>query len=406
MINSTISDPDAKMSELPPELHFTLKVISRCNLNCSYCYVYHKADQSWKNQPAVMSDEVFMASIARIKRHCEASKQASVRIVLHGGEPLMLGKKRFIQWCRFIQKALSPHVKVIMSLQTNGTLIDSEWAEIFAAFGIGVGISIDGSQKWHDMYRVDHFGEGSYDNVCKGVTAVTNAEIRTAFLTVINFDSDPQREFEHLLSFNPDSIDFIFPDQNHTDIHHIRAKYGPTPCADYLIPIFDMWLDGHHKLLDISPFTAMLRAVLGNPANVDFIGNKPYRYMFIEADGTIEGLDVLKTCGENLSKTGLNIFDNDFMEVQQAGSLHKQSIFDGMPLPKACESCLEKDSCAGGYLPHRYNGSDFLSRSAWCADLYKLFSHIRFRLGLQNDDPEMKAPPAYYKINEGVQPCV
>ena len=39
-------------------LQFTLKVVSRCNLDCRYCYVYNGADDSWRKQPAVMSDEV------------------------------------------------------------------------------------------------------------------------------------------------------------------------------------------------------------------------------------------------------------------------------------------------------------------------------------------------------------
>ena len=37
---------------------FIWKIASRCNLNCTYCFVYNMADQRWREQPAFMSDAV------------------------------------------------------------------------------------------------------------------------------------------------------------------------------------------------------------------------------------------------------------------------------------------------------------------------------------------------------------
>lgn len=366
-----------------PELHFTLKVISRCNLNCSYCYVYNKADQSWRDRPAVMPDEVFLAALARVQRHCLLSGQPEVRIVLHGGEPMMLGKQRFARWCRFIRKTLSPLCTVILNVQTNGTLIDAEWAEIFAENRVGVGVSLDGPKALHDRLRVDHFGRGSYDKVVQGLEALKRARLPVSLLSVIDPTADPIANHEHLLGLEPHSIDYLFPDASHDDVGAMRAQWGPTPCADYLIPIFDHWQAMGPPFLDISPLKPMAVSIMGGSVDVDFIGNKPYRYLFVEADGSIEGLDVLRICEPGLSATGLNVLDHDFVELRDRGGLHSHAIFDGLPLPAGCRACGEHTACAGGYLPHRFARDAGLDHpSAWCADLYKLFAHIRRALDL------------------------
>ncbi|MEV2226882.1 hypothetical protein AB0E01_44690 [Nocardia vinacea] len=42
-----------------PFVEFVVKIHSRCNLVCDYCYIYEMADQSWREQPNTMSRRVF-----------------------------------------------------------------------------------------------------------------------------------------------------------------------------------------------------------------------------------------------------------------------------------------------------------------------------------------------------------
>lgn len=89
-----------QMTNTKVKLNFILKVVSRCNLNCDYCYVYHKGDQSWRLRPTIMSDEVFRSTVQRIRRHCLHSGQSSVQIVFHGGEPCLAGSEQLSKWFR------------------------------------------------------------------------------------------------------------------------------------------------------------------------------------------------------------------------------------------------------------------------------------------------------------------
>src|ERR1700677_2497558 len=74
-----------------PFRQFILKVNSRCNLSCSYCYVYEMADQAWQGMPKRMSNAIGAKAVQRIAEHAEKHNLDLVHVILHGGEPLLAG---------------------------------------------------------------------------------------------------------------------------------------------------------------------------------------------------------------------------------------------------------------------------------------------------------------------------
>src|SRR5688572_13853294 len=74
-----------------PFRQFIVKVHSRCNLSCDYCYVYHHVDQSWRARPFVMSADTVRHLAARIGEHARRHPLPRIVVVLHGGEPLLAG---------------------------------------------------------------------------------------------------------------------------------------------------------------------------------------------------------------------------------------------------------------------------------------------------------------------------
>jgi uncharacterized protein len=390
--------------ELAP-LQYTFKVASRCNLNCRYCYVYNKADDSWASRPAFMSDEVVLAAARRIREHCRITEQRTVNLLFHGGEPCLVGVERFRRWCELLREQLTATVRPRFILQTNATLLNDGWLKLILEEGVNVGISLDGPEELHDRERVDHKGRGSYRAVVAGIEALNGARIPFAILAVVSLGSDGALVHRHLAGFRPTSVDYIMPDFTHDSIAAVHASYGGTPCADFLIPAFDEWWRNGTLDLAVSPFTHIARAILGGSPRVDFIGNNPLGYVFIEADGTIEGLDVLKVCSNGLTKTGINVFEHDFAELGRVSRLHSQAIFEGIPLPTQCGGCLERETCAGGYLPHRYSRARrFDNPSVWCRDLLALFQHIRLRFGVDHEETEQRRLVLAQMANEGPLP--
>src|SRR3954453_2215826 len=77
-----------------PFRDIVLKVHQRCNLACDYCYVYEMADQSWRTRPLVIEDRIWQATAARMADHARTHRLETMRLVLHGGEPLLAGIAR------------------------------------------------------------------------------------------------------------------------------------------------------------------------------------------------------------------------------------------------------------------------------------------------------------------------
>ncbi|MBT2188039.1 radical SAM protein [Sphingobium nicotianae] len=364
-------------------LQFVMKLASICNLNCSYCYVYNKGDETWKQRPPFMTVDVIEAVIDRILRHVERSGQRKVRIIFHGGEPCLIGADAFDLVCQRLRWALREVGHVHLSLQTNGTTLDDEWAAVLRKHGIYVGLSIDGDKPIHDRHRVTHGGRGSFDRIVRGLECLRRGDVGYDLMTVIPLGEDGARIYHSLAALDPRSINFLLPDYTHDDIAAVRASHGPTPCADFLIPAFDAWWNEGQIDLRVGLFWSIARLVMGAESDVDLLGNQPLRYVFVETDGEIQPLDVLRVCGHGFNATSLNVMHNDFSDLARDGGMAAEAVFRGMPVSGACHGCREQRTCAGGYLPHRFSRErGFDNASVWCADLYALFGHVRHRLGV------------------------
>jgi len=334
-----------------------------------------------------MSDETFEAALERIRLHCLLTGQKDVTLLFHGGEPCLLDTKRFDSWCTGAHQTLDDIATVHFMLQSNGTLLNERWAQVFQKHQVRVGISMDGPRERHNLFRVDHKGQGSYDKVAQGLAVLRNAGIPFTLLSVIPLGSDPLTIHTHFMSLGCSSISYILPDFSHDTIAPVLEEYGPTPCADFLIPIFDYWWFNGTLDVRITNFWNMARLILGGESGIDSLGNRPLRFAFIETDGEIEGLDVLRVCKDGITATGLNVRQHDFVDILQVSSLHAHAIFKGMPLPDDCRACPERTTCAGGYLPHRYSVMrGFNNASIWCADLLKLFAHVRQRMEVSTEE--------------------
>ena len=342
------------MSASTVPLQFVLKVAARCNLNCSYCYVYNKGDDSWRRRPPFMSQRTFESALSRVVRHCKASRQPSVQVIFHGGEPTLIGVDIFERWCRQLHTELDPITRLQVAIQTNGTRIDADWCRVWTEQGVDVGVSIDGPESVHNRFRVDHGGHGSYAQVLEGIDQMHDASIPIQLLSVVQPGTDGAALHDHLCSLRPMAISYLLPDHTHESVQMVRTRWGKTPCADVLLPAFAAWLQSGFGEVHVPLFLSVLQLIMGGESELDLLGNHALRFLFVETDGEIEALDVLRVCGHGFAATGLNIERHDFHEVAQ-NPLQRVAVFDGPPLPPDCRPCPESTTCAGGYLPHRFS---------------------------------------------------
>ena len=371
---------DGRPRQAIPFDTFVVKCVSRCNLNCSYCYMYNLQDGTYRNQPALMSEEVAAALGDRIARHVECHAIKHIHIILHGGEPLLIGKRRLREWMTTLRRHLPHNAEAWFSMQSNGVLVDDEWIEILAEEGIGIGISVDGPRQWHDAFRLHHSGRGSFDDVVAGIRRLQRhprgTEIFSSVMSVVNTDISPLELFEFWQWLDVAGFDLTLPHANHT---HPPPK-GQISYGDWMIEFFDLWFDANRADRHVRYFENMLRMLFGYPLSTDNIGGRPVGVVVVETDGGIEPTDAFKCCEDSVTKLGLNVRSNDFDELYAFEMVNV--LQHGVArLCDTCQQCAVRDVCGGGYMPHRYRRENrFDNPSVYCNDLYRLISHIRARV--------------------------
>jgi uncharacterized protein len=357
-----------------------VKVAERCNLNCTYCYMYNHADQSWLRRPKIMSDEVFERLLDRMEQHCAAHPGHRMSFTFHGGEPMLIGKRRLARYARRARERLGSAL-FGMGMQTNGTLVDDEWVDVLREAGIRTGVSLDGPPNINDAARVDHRGRGSHDAAVEGLLKLRDGGVFDGVLCVINPEFDGLEVYDYFRSLGLTWISFLFPDVTHDSRERLYGRFGRTPVADYLIPIFDSWFSEDDPSVHIRLFWDILRQMLGGKSRSDAFGNGPLGYVVIETDGAIQPVDTLRACEDGMIESGLNLSRNGFDDLHLGPPLLHKLVAEGLPLCATCRACPDLGACGGGYPTHRYSRLNrFDNPSAWCEDIRKLVGHMRSRI--------------------------
>ncbi|MGB8521609.1 MAG: radical SAM protein [Candidatus Acidiferrales bacterium] len=357
--------------------NIVIKLAARCNLNCSYCYVYKHEDQSFRNKPRFISDETYHHALLAVRHYCARRDQHRMGITFHGGEPTLVGPQRFDQLAHRAKTILGGYLKRL-SIQTNAVLIDDTWTEVLIRHKVHVGISLDGPADVHDLVRVDHGGKGSHRATLGGLLKLQQAGLRVFVLCVISPGQSGLRVYRFFRDLGITDMDFLLPDVSHDNKAKWYGQHGPTPIADYLLPIFDEWMREDDPKVRIRAFNDLLRTMMGGRGVTDAFGNPQMGYLIIETDGSIEALDALRVCEGGIQLSGLNIEHDGFDDLERGLPLVHNLVHHGIPVSPICEQCPERKVCGGGYLPHRYSrATGFNNPSVWCADILKLLAHMQ-----------------------------
>lgn len=364
------------MNKQVPFSSFVIKIASRCNLDCSYCYEYNMGDDSWKYMPKYMSIDVFGKILYRIKEHSLNHDFSNISISLHGGEPLLVGHNLFTTYQEKIQEILPDH-DLFVGIQTNGVLIDREYVNIFEKYDVSVGISLDGPPKVNDVFRFYHNKKGSGKDVENKLALIQNSEVFGGILCVINIDSDPLEIWHYLASFNPPVIDFLFPHA------HWGNTIGENELAkierhgDWLISIFDDWFNGYKSEIRIRFFEEIIYRLFGQKGSLESLGVEEVSLLTIGVNGQYEQVDTMKSVYPGANLTKLNIEEHSLNDVLEHKSIEaRQNGLLG--LCEKCNNCEIVNVCGGGYYPHRFSAeNEFMNPSVYCSALFKLINHMK-----------------------------
>lgn len=356
-----------------------IKVVSRCNINCSYCYVYNMGDTSWAKLPIHISEETLLA-VANFLNELSQIQSGSFAVVLHGGEPLLLGPRRLDQVLSTL-RAFVPR-DCSFGLQTNGVLMTDEILDICFKHRTTISVSIDGPKHIHDRRRVSHSGEGTYDKVLEGINKLRKHQeskfLYSGLLAVIDPESDPQEVYDFFKTLGPPGVDFLYRDGNYMKLPEGKQSLRSTEYGEWLIHLLDIYL------FDVEPLRIrflddLVKLLLGGKATKDGIGLNDFGILVIDTDGSLTKNDTLKSSFDGADRflerwtvhhgrLGV-ILNSD--EYKQAHALQR-------PTSNTCLACPELAVCGGGMTLNRWSDTNgYNNPSIYCADQLLLIQHAR-----------------------------
>lgn len=359
-----------------------IKVASRCNINCRYCYVFNMGDTGWTGMPTQISSETIEA-IAKSLNEFSITKKHPFAVVLHGGEPLLLGAVKLGYILKLLRANLAENSPI--GLQTNGILITEEILDVCSETRTTVSVSIDGPRRTHDKDRIGHNGQGTYEKVIKGLEILRNHKdadfLYSGLLTVINPESDPLEIYQFLKQLFPPSVDFLYRDGNYSKLPFGKAGFSSTEYGNWFVKLWEIYLSDS-KPLRIRFLDDIIKLVLGGFGTKDGAGLTDYGVLVIDTDGSIAKNDTLKSTfnGADRFTQKWSVFTHTLSEVFNSDEYAEYHLSQ-QPSSSICLSCPEIKVCGGGMTLHRWrdeNGYD--NPSIYCADQKLLIGQIRQRL--------------------------
>lgn len=361
-MKNTMTLEDAQRIVGPLSFNLMIKPAgSLCNLGCSYCYYLDKSEIYDGREP-VMSREMLETVIRKYIGTCETPE---VTFNWHGGEPLVLGKD-FFRLVLALEKEYADGKIVNNTIQTNGILIDREWAEIFRQGNFLTGISIDGPGEIHDRYRRDRRGGPTLDKVLQGISVLREVGAEFNTMSTINKISEGKgREvYRFLKSIGSRFMQFM-PVMEHIKDGRIvapdtpGAEMAPWSVSDvgfgqFLCDIFDEWIRHDVGQYFVGHFDAALarwcKMQPGTCAYAETCGGNAV----IEHNGDVYMCDHFVYPEYKLG----NIATDSLRDMLTSERMIRFGIAKRTSLPDKCRSCRWRGLCNGECPKHRFSATD------------------------------------------------
>ena len=334
---------------------------SECNLDCKYCF-YHSLCAS-RSAPShgSMSERTLETTLAKAFAFTEG---APLSLSFQGGEPLLRGKEFFIHTARILAKYRERGGKVSVGIQTNGTLIDEEWCDIFAGNGWLVGLSLDGDER-ANAFRTDKRGESTFEKVFAAARLMQSKKAEFNILTVLTapvaqrageiYDFFKKNGFRYL-QFIPCLKPFRFDERGGIDrtcdyspalADGMRYSLSAEDYSRFLEEVFSRYYADYMsgEYVSVRQFDNFVRlAHFGSAEQCGMNGHCSHQFV-IEGDGEVYPCDFY--CLDEYSLGNVNTENANFSTFA-ANPKAAAFIKESMILPEKCRSCKYFALCRNG----------------------------------------------------------
>ena len=383
--------------EQPRAFHLLAKPTGAvCNLDCSYCFFLSK-EMLYPGSRFRMADELLEQYVKQlIEAHAGVPE---VAIAWQGGEPTLMGVDFFRRSVELAEVYLQPGQRATYTIQTNGTLLDEEWAAFFKDNDFLVGISIDGPRELHDTYRVNKGGKGSFDQVMHGLSFLNDAGVEWNALTTVHAaNGDRGREVYRFLrdecgarfiQFIPiiervaeAAEDGTVPWESWRDrplyVQEGEVVTGrsvsPAQYGRFLVDVFEEWVRRDVGEVYVQMFDVALANWVGEPPGLCVHSETCGLALALEHTGDLYSCDHFVEPRYLLG----NIKERHMLELVSSPQQTRFGLDKRDTLPQYCLDCDVRFACHGGCpkdrfirTPYGEPGLNYL-----CAGFKEFFHHV------------------------------
>lgn len=276
-----------------PSLSLLIKPASgSCNMRCSYCF-YHDEQQNRDTfSYGSMTEETLELMIRKALQY--ATRGCSFGF--QGGEPTLRGLDFFRKVVELQKKYNVHHAKINNSIQTNGLLLDEEWAEFLRENHFLVGLSIDGTKDVHDVNRLDTEGKGTYSRALRAAQLLAAHQVEFNVLTVVtNKTADSVAKIYNFYRRSNLLYQQYIPCLDPLDTERGASPYSlkPEQYAKFLKTLFDLWYRDvtAGNFIYIRYFENLLGILLGQRPESCTLWRQCTIQHAVEADGSVYPCD-------------------------------------------------------------------------------------------------------------------
>jgi uncharacterized protein len=364
----------ATMSPLP--FHILIKPTGAlCNLNCKYCY-YLSKEMLYPGSHFRMTNKIMEKYLHQM---LEAHPAREITVAWQGGEPMMMGLDFFRRSMAFQNNYTGRGGSITNTIQTNGTLMDDEWAAFFKDNNFLVGISIDGPPEIHNCLRVDKGGGPTFDTVMKGLAYLQKHDVEFNILATVNIANveHPVEVYRFLRDeCRANYIQFIPIVERplNGDIHSgcdvMEYSVKANQYGYFLIDVFNEWVRKDVAKIFVQIFDAALASWYGEASPLCVFSSICGMAPIMEHNGDIYSCDHFVDPAYKLG----NILDKHIIELINSEQQVKFGLNKLDKLPLYCRECDIGFACYGGCPKDRFistpDGEQGLN---YLCEGYKLF---------------------------------
>ena len=319
-----------------------------CNLDCAYCFYLDREADPYQALPG---RRMTVETLERLVDTYLFYSYPNSALAFQGGEPTLAGLAFFEKLVELEERYGRRGQTVSNALQTNGILIDDDWCRLFKQYHWLIGISMDGPEEMHDLYRVNKEGRGTWKKVMSGIETMQREGVEFNVLCVLSQANvaKPRELYKFFRSLGIDCIQYIPLSEFDGLGQPLPFTITPEQYGRFLVETFDVWWPERRRVR-IRYFDNIAEALAGQKPSTCTMHETCDSYVVVEYNGDVYPCDFFV---EKAWKLG-NIMIDSWPEISRRQARYNFASKKTLAHPD-CQVCEYQAICHGGCPKHRHD---------------------------------------------------